>query len=87
MTVVDSPALRHAIALVRLRLQGVGAATAVPSPCIAICRMDEASGLCEGCFRTRGEIAAWSGADEAGKRRIWRLIDERMERLEERIFK
>ena len=32
----------------------------VPSPCISVCRMDAASGLCEGCLRTLDEIAAWS---------------------------
>ena len=29
----------------------------VPSPCISVCRMDEATGLCQGCWRTLGEIA------------------------------
>lgn len=31
---------------------------AILSPCIGICRLD-AEGLCEGCHRTGGEIAAW----------------------------
>ena len=36
------------------------------SPCISICQMDADNGLCLGCHRTRGEIAAWSrmSADE-----------------------
>lgn len=42
----------------------------VPSPCVDICRMDEASGLCEGCARTIGEIAGWSQLDAAGKRAV-----------------
>jgi predicted Fe-S protein YdhL (DUF1289 family) len=33
----------------------------VPSPCVNVCRMDEATGLCAGCFRTLGEVAGWSG--------------------------
>lgn len=33
----------------------------VPSPCINVCRMNDATGLCEGCFRTLDEIACWSG--------------------------
>lgn len=38
---------------------------AVASPCINVCRMDEHSGLCVGCFRTLDEIAGWSsGSDE-----------------------
>ena len=36
----------------------------VPSPCINICQMDTASGLCRGCFRTLDEIAAWAGASD-----------------------
>ncbi|MFI4988728.1 MAG: DUF1289 domain-containing protein [Alphaproteobacteria bacterium] len=31
------------------------------SPCIGICRLDAASGLCTGCRRTIAEIAAWPG--------------------------
>lgn len=42
----------------------------VPSPCVDICRMDEASGLCEGCARTIGEIAGWSQLDAAAKRAV-----------------
>jgi uncharacterized protein len=42
----------------------------VPSPCVDICRMNEATGLCEGCARTIGEIAGWSQLDAAGKRAV-----------------
>ena len=35
--------------------------TGLVSPCISICQMDAASGLCLGCYRTRKEIAAWRG--------------------------
>ena len=73
-----SPDLQRAMALVRMRLQTVDSADEVPSPCISICRMQADTGLCEGCFRTGGEIAAWSTADEVAKRRIWRTIDQRM---------
>lgn len=53
------------------------AARDVPSPCISICRMDPASGFCEGCLRTLDEIAAWSGMDDATKRSVWRAIELR----------
>lgn len=49
----------------------------VPSPCLSVCRMDMASGLCEGCLRTLDEIAGWSRADDEAKRRIWQAIDAR----------
>ena len=49
----------------------------VPSPCISICRMDAASGFCEGCLRTIQEIAAWSRMADADKRSVWRAIELR----------
>ncbi len=47
------------------------------SPCINVCVIDEASGLCEGCGRTRGEIAAWIGLESKERRRIMRELDDR----------
>ncbi len=52
----------------------------VASPCINVCRMDPASGWCEGCLRTIGEIAAWSTLDVEAKREIW--VDLGRRRLE-----
>ena len=49
----------------------------VASPCIDIRRIDAASGWCEGCYRTIDEIAAWSRLDDAGKRAVWLLLDQR----------
>ena len=40
------------------------------SPCINICRMDAASGLCTGCFRTIDEITVWSRTDDHHRRNI-----------------
>jgi predicted Fe-S protein YdhL (DUF1289 family) len=54
-------------------------ASDVPSPCISICRMDPATGFCEGCLRTIAEIAAWSRMDDGEKRRVWRAIELRAE--------
>lgn len=50
---------------------------AVPSPCISICRIDAASGLCEGCSRTLDEIAAWAAMDDAARRAVWRELPAR----------
>ena len=36
----------------------------IASPCIDVCKIDEASGLCLGCWRTLAEIAAWGGAGD-----------------------
>jgi predicted Fe-S protein YdhL (DUF1289 family) len=51
----------------------------VPSPCISVCRMDADSGLCEGCFRTLDEIAAWGLASDAEKRAVWDQLLRRAE--------
>ncbi len=48
-----------------------------PSPCINVCRMHEASGLCEGCLRTIDEIASWSALDDDAKRAVWDAIEVR----------
>lgn len=48
-----------------------------PSPCISVCRMNEASGLCEGCLRTIDEIASWSTFDDDAKRAVWDAIEVR----------
>ena len=52
----------------------------VPSPCINVCRMDDATGWCEGCLRTIDEIAAWGTMDDDDKRAVWRALDQRRER-------
>ncbi|MBL8443432.1 MAG: DUF1289 domain-containing protein [Zoogloeaceae bacterium] len=49
----------------------------IKSPCINICQMDTASGLCAGCFRSLAEIAAWGGASDAQKRDILSAVAER----------
>ncbi|WP_442507697.1 DUF1289 domain-containing protein [Novipirellula sp. SH528] len=41
----------------------------VASPCIGTCSLDP-SDLCVGCFRSRMEIARWSGASAAEKQAI-----------------
>ena len=46
----------------------------LPSPCISVCRIDDESGLCEGCLRSLDEIAGWSRMDDAAKRGVWRTI-------------
>jgi predicted Fe-S protein YdhL (DUF1289 family) len=57
---------------------------AVPSPCVNICRMDAATGWCEGCQRTLPEIAAWGGLSDADKRAVWALLPARREALARR---
>lgn len=49
----------------------------IASPCINVCRMDEASGLCCGCFRTLAEIAGWAQADDGAKVAILAAVEKR----------
>lgn len=77
----DKLALQRAASQVRARALMLATQTDAPSPCISICRMSESTGLCKGCFRTRDEIAVWSSASNASKRRLWATIEQRMEAL------
>jgi predicted Fe-S protein YdhL (DUF1289 family) len=54
--------------------------TPVDSPCVNICRMDDATGWCTGCLRTLDEIGAWSMLDEDSKRAVWALLPARRDR-------
>jgi len=61
-----------------IRAGGQKYAHGLPSPCISVCQMDAASGLCRGCLRTLDEIATWARADEAAKRQIWAALGARV---------
>ena len=50
---------------------------AVPSPCVGICRLNEAKRYCEGCLRTVREIARWPYADEVERLVIVQGLRER----------
>ena len=56
----------------------------VASPCISVCRMDDATGLCIGCLRTLDEIAAWGSLDDDARREVWVAIARRRDELEGR---
>lgn len=44
--------------------------TEVASPCVNVCRMNAATGYCEGCYRTIDEIAGWSQFSNPDKRAV-----------------
>jgi predicted Fe-S protein YdhL (DUF1289 family) len=56
----------------------------VASPCISVCRIDEATGLCVGCQRTLDEIAAWAALDDDARREVWVAITRRRAGLADR---
>jgi predicted Fe-S protein YdhL (DUF1289 family) len=53
----------------------------ISTPCLRVCLLDPESGLCEGCGRTRDEIARWGQMDEGERLAIMAGLDERMRRL------
>jgi predicted Fe-S protein YdhL (DUF1289 family) len=53
-------------------------APAISTPCIKVCAVSGRTGLCIGCGRTLGEIAAWGGMDERERRAIMAELPERM---------
>jgi predicted Fe-S protein YdhL (DUF1289 family) len=58
-------------------LQSAASGAAVPSPCISVCRIDPATGWCEGCLRTIDEIAHWGAFDDGEKRAVWADLQQR----------
>jgi predicted Fe-S protein YdhL (DUF1289 family) len=67
------------LALGKLRNSRVQAERTQPvaSPCISVCKMDKARGLCVGCMRTLDEIAAWSTMTDAARLAVWQTLPER----------
>jgi predicted Fe-S protein YdhL (DUF1289 family) len=53
----------------------------VESPCVGVCVVDGASGLCEGCLRTLEEIALWGGSSAAQRQEILVRIEHRRREL------
>ena len=47
------------------------------SPCVAICRLDERTGLCLGCHRTIDEIRDWPILAPDERNRVLESIEER----------
>jgi uncharacterized protein len=59
-----------------------GPADAAPrpivSPCINICRMDDATGWCVGCGRTIDEIVRWGTTSDEDRDAVMAVLPERM---------
>ncbi|WP_282604297.1 DUF1289 domain-containing protein [Pelagibius sp. Alg239-R121] len=57
------------------RLRGLD--RSVPSPCISVCQLDDASGLCIGCHRNVDEIRDWPILSADEKRAVLAEIETR----------
>jgi predicted Fe-S protein YdhL (DUF1289 family) len=50
----------------------------IQTPCIKVCTMDPASGLCSGCGRTLDEIARWGTLSDGERDAIMRDLAGRL---------
>jgi predicted Fe-S protein YdhL (DUF1289 family) len=55
------------------------------SPCIGICKLDEATGFCLGCGRTGPEIGDWIAMSESQRDALWEKLPERLAALSVRV--
>ncbi|MDQ2861030.1 MAG: DUF1289 domain-containing protein [Pseudomonadota bacterium] len=53
----------------------------IATPCVNVCVIDGASGLCLGCYRTLPEVAGWSGFTEARRGAIMASLAGRRTRI------
>jgi predicted Fe-S protein YdhL (DUF1289 family) len=53
----------------------------IATPCVQVCIVDGASGLCLGCFRTLSEIGAWSGLGDASRAAVMAQLPARKDRI------
>lgn len=49
------------------------------SPCILVCSIDDKTGYCFGCGRTRDEIADWTSYTDTERRTIMASLSARLE--------
>ena len=53
----------------------------VQSPCIGICGIDEASGYCQGCYRTIEEIKGWWNMSQQEQTQLVAELEQRQSQL------
>lgn len=52
----------------------------IETPCIKVCEIDPASGLCIGCGRTLNEIARWGAMTDRERAEIMQSLKARLTR-------
>ncbi len=58
-----------------------GSPRPIVTPCVQVCAVDGASGLCVGCHRTLAEIATWGRLDDARRTAIMAELPGRLPRV------
>ncbi|MDB5454315.1 MAG: hypothetical protein JWO33_2893 [Caulobacteraceae bacterium] len=54
---------------------------AIATPCVQVCIVDGASGLCLGCYRTLQEIAGWSRLTDEERAGVMAELPTRRDRI------
>lgn len=54
----------------------------IATPCVKVCIVDGASGLCLGCYRTLSEIGGWSGLTDDQRAAIMAELASRRDRID-----
>jgi predicted Fe-S protein YdhL (DUF1289 family) len=67
-----------------LRRNPVTLISTIESPCILVCAIDERSGYCFGCGRTRREIEEWVEMPPQMRRAIMAVLPARLETVKRR---
>ncbi|GGE37268.1 hypothetical protein GCM10007276_13380 [Agaricicola taiwanensis] len=49
----------------------------IETPCIQVCKIDPASGLCTGCRRTLDEIMGWLAMTPEERRKVMARLPDR----------
>lgn len=55
------------------------------SPCIGICKLDDATGYCLGCGRTGAEVGDWMAMSESQRDAVWAVLPRRLAQLSARV--
>ena len=55
---------------------------AIATPCVMVCTVDGASGLCLGCLRTLPEIATWSRMSDEERAKIMSELEGRRDQID-----
>ncbi|NBB51329.1 DUF1289 domain-containing protein [Rhizobium sp. CRIBSB] len=58
----------------------------IATPCVQVCIVDGASGLCLGCFRTLAEIGDWNRRTPEVRQAIMAELPARRARIDPRLL-
>lgn len=50
----------------------------IQSPCVGVCTLNDATGFCQGCYRTIEEIREWWNMSDEARAKTMSELDQRM---------